>query len=263
MLFVVLLLGEHKCNAALHHEELSAAGVELPVPCGNDIRGGVYPQRARLDSAGAEYPAYRTALQRLRQLCQNLRGVTSRAACFLQLLLRHFLQEFAVGTQTALHSVHRGEKRPVYLEHFREDYPADTVTGVVRVEIRAVGHPGQSVGAAVFLHISATYPNLPVIYITENGLGHKDPEPDANGIVADPERIDFVDQHMEKVLRARAEGVDVQGYFIWSLQDQFSWSNGYNKRYGLFYIDFDTQKRYIKQSALWYKELADTMADAQ
>ena len=61
-------------------------------------------------------------------------------------------------------------------------------------------------------HISATYPNLPVIYITENGLGHKDPEPGANGIVADPERIDFVDQHMEKVLRARAEGVDVQGY---------------------------------------------------
>lgn len=90
-------------------------------------------------------------------------------------------------------------------------------------------------------HISATYPNLPVIYITENGLGHKDPEPDANGIVADPERIDFVDQHMEKVLQARAEGVDVQGYFIWSLQDQFSWANGYNKRYGLFYIDFDTQ----------------------
>ena len=112
-------------------------------------------------------------------------------------------------------------------------------------------------------HISATYPNLPVIYITENGLGHKDPEPDANGIVADPERIDFVDQHMEKVLQARAEGVDVQGYFIWSLQDQFSWANGYNKRYGLFYIDFDTQKRYIKQSALWYKELADTMADAR
>ncbi len=109
--------------------------------------------------------------------------------------------------------------------------------------------------------ISTIYPNLPTVYITENGLGHKDPEPDTAGIVEDPERIDFVDQHLEKILQARSENVDVQGYFIWSLQDQFSWANGYNKRYGLIYIDFKDQKRYLKQSALWYKELADTMDD--
>ena len=107
--------------------------------------------------------------------------------------------------------------------------------------------------------IDADYPGHPTTYITENGLGHKDPEPGADGIVADPERIDYVDQHLSAVLKARSEGVDVQGYFIWSLQDQFSWSNGYNKRYGLFYVDFETQKRHVKQSALWYKELADTM----
>ena len=112
-------------------------------------------------------------------------------------------------------------------------------------------------------HISATLSQPPRHLYHRKRPGPQGPEPDANGIVADPERIDFVDQHMEKVLCARAEGVDVRGYFIWSLQDQFSWANGYNKRYGLFYIDFDTQKRYIKQSALWYKELADTMADAQ
>ena len=113
----------------------------------------------------------------------------------------------------------------------------------------------------VLKRISSIYPNLPTVYITENGLGHKDPEPDTAGIVEDPERIDFVDQHLEKILQARSEGVDVQGYFIWSLQDQFSWANGYNKRYGLIYIDFKDQKRYLKQSALWYKELADTMGD--
>lgn len=113
----------------------------------------------------------------------------------------------------------------------------------------------------VLKRISAIYPNLPTVYITENGLGHKDPEPDTAGIVEDPERIDFVDQHLEKILQARSENVDVQGYFIWSLQDQFSWANGYNKRYGLIYIDFKDQKRYLKQSALWYKELADTMDD--
>lgn len=107
--------------------------------------------------------------------------------------------------------------------------------------------------------VSTDYPGCPVIYVTENGLGHKDPAPGADGIVADPERIDFVDGHVAALLRARSEGVNVQGYFIWSLQDQFSWSNGYNKRYGLFYVDFETQKRYVKQSALWYRELADTM----
>ena len=110
----------------------------------------------------------------------------------------------------------------------------------------------------VLKHLAATYPEMPVAYVTENGLGHKDPEPGADGIVADPERIDFVDAHVEQVLKARSEGVNVQGYFIWSLQDQFSWANGYNKRYGLIYIDFDNQKRYLKQSALWYKELAAT-----
>lgn len=109
------------------------------------------------------------------------------------------------------------------------------------------------------VYLDKNYENLPVVYITENGLGHKDPVPGEDGIVRDPERIDFVDQHVEQVLKARADGVNVQGYFIWSLQDQFSWANGYNKRYGLFYIDFDTQKRYVKTSALWYRELADTM----
>jgi 6-phospho-beta-galactosidase len=64
---------------------------------------------------------------------------------------------------------------------------------------------------------------------------------------------------MAAILKARSEGVNVNGYFIWSLQDQFSWANGYNKRYGLFFVDFATQKRYIKKSALWYKALADTM----
>ena len=53
-------------------------------------------------------------------------------------------------------------------------------------------------------------------------------------------------------------GVNVDGYFVWSLQDQFSWTNGYNKRYGLFYIDFETQKRYPKASAYWYKNVAET-----
>lgn len=107
--------------------------------------------------------------------------------------------------------------------------------------------------------VAHDYPNCKTIYITENGLGLKEEKPAEGEVLEDDKRIDYIDQHIEVILRARNEGVDVQGYFVWSLQDQFSWANGYNKRYGLFFIDFETQKRYIKKSALWFKELADTM----
>ncbi|WP_125764224.1 6-phospho-beta-galactosidase [Companilactobacillus hulinensis] len=113
----------------------------------------------------------------------------------------------------------------------------------------------------VLTRISKEYKNCKTIYITENGMGYKDKFVSPDEVIDDSPRIDYVDQHIEALLKARAEGVDVQGYFIWSLQDQFSWANGYNKRYGLFYVDFETQKRYIKKSALWFKELSDTMKD--
>ncbi len=80
-------------------------------------------------------------------------------------------------------------------------------------------------------------------------------------IINDDKRIDFIDKHVDALLKARAEGVNVQGYFVWSLQDQFSWANGYNKRYGLFYVNFETQAREIKKSALWFKELGETLKE--
>jgi 6-phospho-beta-galactosidase len=52
--------------------------------------------------------------------------------------------------------------------------------------------------------------------------------------------------------------VNVKGYFLWSLMDMFSWANGYNKRYGLFYVDFETQERYPKASAYWFRRVAQT-----
>lgn len=110
----------------------------------------------------------------------------------------------------------------------------------------------------VLKRVARVYPNSKTIYITENGLGFKDHYEGPDQIIDDQPRIDYIDQHLEAILKARSEGVNVQGYFVWSLQDQFSWANGYNKRYGLFYVDFDTQKREIKESARWFKELADT-----
>ena len=69
---------------------------------------------------------------------------------------------------------------------------------------------------------------------------------------------DLVRRHLYYLLKAIEAGVNVKGYFIWSLMDMFSWTNGYNKRYGLFYIDYKTQKRYPKASAYWYKYISQT-----
>ena len=100
------------------------------------------------------------------------------------------------------------------------------------------------------------YPNYKQIFITENGMCYKDPYKD--GFMDDQPRIDYIEQHLRWLLKAMEVGVNVGGYFLWSLQDQFSWTNGYNKRYGFFYVDFETQKRTPKASAYWYKHVAQT-----
>lgn len=104
------------------------------------------------------------------------------------------------------------------------------------------------------MRIKKQYPNYNAIYITENGMGYKDDFKD--GTVDDEPRIDYIKRHLQWIAKAIDEGANVKGYFVWSLMDMFSWSNGYNKRYGLFYVDFETQERYPKKSAYWYKKLA-------
>lgn len=106
----------------------------------------------------------------------------------------------------------------------------------------------------MIMSIVKDYPNYKKLYITENGMGYKDDF--ENGKINDQPRIDYIRAHIEAIYNAIQEGASVEGYFLWSLMDVFSWANGYNKRYGLFYVDFDTQERYPKKSAYWFKELA-------
>jgi 6-phospho-beta-galactosidase len=108
----------------------------------------------------------------------------------------------------------------------------------------------------LLLRIQKDYPAYNKIYITENGMGYKDDFED--GIIMDSPRIDYLRLYLEALSKAIDAGVNVKGYFLWSLMDLFSWTNGYNKRYGLFYVDFETQKRYPKQSAYWYKMVSET-----
>nr|WP_240519430.1 GH1 family beta-glucosidase [Amycolatopsis antarctica] len=97
---------------------------------------------------------------------------------------------------------------------------------------------------------------LPPIHITENGCACAD-EVGQDGTVHDPDRVDFLDQHLDAVRSAMAEGVDVRGYFVWSLLDNFEWSKGYAPRFGLVHVDYDTLRRTPKDSYHWYRKLID------
>jgi beta-glucosidase len=92
---------------------------------------------------------------------------------------------------------------------------------------------------------------LPPIYITENGMAN--PDTVVNGEVPDTQRIDFVQRHLAALADAMEQGVDVQGYFLWSLLDNFEWNSGYAKRFGIVHVDYATQKRTLKHSAHWYR----------
>jgi beta-glucosidase len=102
---------------------------------------------------------------------------------------------------------------------------------------------------------------LPPVYITENGCSQPD-VPDANGFVDDQDRIAYLDSHIRVVHAAMADGVDVRGYFQWTLTDNFEWSEGYHQRFGLVYTDFDTQRRTPKASFRWYRGLIAGQAKA-
>jgi beta-glucosidase len=105
----------------------------------------------------------------------------------------------------------------------------------------------------VLVRLHADY-HPPKIYITENGASYSD-GPDASGRVHDQRRIDYLRSHLLAVHRAIQDGVPVQGYFVWSLLDNFEWAKGYRQRFGIVWVDYETQRRLPKDSALWYREV--------
>jgi beta-glucosidase len=95
---------------------------------------------------------------------------------------------------------------------------------------------------------------LPPLYVTENGCAYDD-GPDEDGRIADDRRIAYLDGHLTAVRAAIDDGVDVRGYFVWSLMDNFEWSVGFSQRFGLVHVDFATLARTPKQSYFWYRDL--------
>jgi beta-glucosidase len=95
---------------------------------------------------------------------------------------------------------------------------------------------------------------LPPVYITENGCSVAD-QPDDLGGIDDQPRISYLDGHIRAVADAIAAGVDVRGYLVWTLMDNFEWAEGYHQRFGLVHVDFETQRRTPKSSFDWYRDL--------
>jgi beta-glucosidase len=104
----------------------------------------------------------------------------------------------------------------------------------------------------LLVRLHRDYPGLPLV-ITENGAAFDD-RADAEGFVRDDDRTSYLAEHLAAVAAARAQGADVQGYFAWSLMDNFEWAEGYAKRFGIVHVDYATQKRTPKQSALWFRD---------
>lgn len=97
------------------------------------------------------------------------------------------------------------------------------------------------------------YPQIKQIYLTENGAAF--PDELSDGKVNDVKRVEYLQNYLQQVLKAKNEGCKVSGYFIWTLMDNFEWAEGYNPRFGIVYVDFETQQRIIKASGEWYAEL--------
>jgi beta-glucosidase len=122
-------------------------------------------------------------------------------------------------------------------------------------ELTAMGWPVEPAGLTRLLEwLRDRYPRLPPIYITENGRACDDVvTPD--GQVDDPDRVRYLDGHLRAVADAIDAGVDVRGYYCWSLMDNFEWAEGYSKRFGLVYVDYATQQRTRKSSFKWFRSL--------
>jgi beta-glucosidase len=111
----------------------------------------------------------------------------------------------------------------------------------------------------LLVRLKARYSNLPPLYITENGAAGDDHCVD--GEVLDEQRVNYFQEHLNAVDTAMRAGVQVNGYFAWSLMDNFEWAFGYAQRFGMVHVDYQTQKRTLKQSAIAYRNMLVTRSE--
>jgi beta-glucosidase len=113
----------------------------------------------------------------------------------------------------------------------------------------------------VLLWVQRRYGSLP-LYVTENGAAFDDPPAVDEPVLADPLRVAYLRDHLRAAREAMRQGVDLRGYFAWSLMDNFEWSAGYSKRFGLYHVNFETQHRTPKASAAFYTGVIESHGEA-
>ena len=107
----------------------------------------------------------------------------------------------------------------------------------------------------LLLRLDREYGPIPLI-VTENGAAYED-TPDEDGYVDDRDRLDYLERHLAALAQAAGEGASVEGYFVWSLLDNFEWAEGYAKRFGIVRVDYGTQRRTVKASGEWYRSVVE------
>ena len=136
--------------------------------------------------------------------------------------------------------------------HGADGNPAEIARDIPRT---ALGWPVFPEGLRdMLLNVTQRYGRQP-LYITENGAAYDDVV-DADGLVHDPLRVEYLRGHIKAIREAVAGGADVRGYFVWTLMDNFEWARGYKPRFGLAYTDYPTQRRIIKESGRFYAAVA-------
>jgi beta-glucosidase len=140
--------------------------------------------------------------------------------------------------------------------------PGDAIMQVGTTEnVTALGWPVRPHSfAAMLRRLHRDYPEVP-LYVHENGAAFHDAV-STDGTIDDPDRCGYIARHIDVVRAAVRDGVDVRGYFAWSLMDNFEWAEGYRMRFGIVHVDFATQRRTLKSSARWYSNLVQAHRNA-
>ncbi|WP_253767922.1 GH1 family beta-glucosidase [Goodfellowiella coeruleoviolacea] len=157
------------------------------------------------------------------------------------------------------YTVHNVTARPEPTDRQNTDRPSEWL-GVETIGFRGLNRPRTAMDwevhpdglTEVLLRLNREYPKIP-LYITENGAAYHDSVVD--GGIHDPDRVAFLDGHLRAAHAALSAGVDLRGYFCWSLLDNFEWAEGYAKRFGIVHVDYETQVRTPKLSARWYSQV--------